>query len=139
MTGAVLATLAASASMGEYPIILPDTMSKSVTGTDTVVVASVSFYGDGSIVTVSGVPFWQLDVDDGESYEIKAVYVSGEATFGTMDTWLSLNNSDIRSWGITQSVFGTKTGVIDVTIRNSVNTSISKTSRLTISATRNTP
>lgn len=138
MTGAVAAILGTSLA-GEYPIIIPPTMSKSVTGTSTTVVASVSFYGTGEIVTVSGVPFWQADVDDGESYEIKAVYVSGEATFGTMNTWLSLNNSDIRSWGISQSSFGTKTGVIDVTIRNSVNTSISKTSRVTISATRNTP
>lgn len=138
MTGAVAAILGTSLA-GEYPIIIPPTMSKSVTGTSTTVVASVSFYGTGEIVTVSGVPFWQADVDDGESYEIQAVYVSGEATFGTMNTWLSLNNSDIRSWGISQSSFGTKTGVIDVTIRNSVNTSISKTSRVTISATRNTP
>lgn len=138
MTGAVAAILGTSLA-GEYPIIIPPTMSKSVTGTSTTVVASVSFYGTGAIVTVSGVPFWQADVDDGESYEIQAVYVSGEATFGTMNTWLSLNNSDIRSWGISQSSFGTKTGVIDVTIRNSVNTSISKTSRVTISATRNTP
>lgn len=138
MAGAVAAILGTSLA-GEYPIIIPPTMSKSVTGTSTTVVASVSFYGTGEIVTVSGVPFWQADVDDGESYEIQAVYVSGEATFGTMNTWLSLNNSDIRSWGISQSSFGTKTGVIDVTIRNSVNTSISKTSRVTISATRNTP
>jgi hypothetical protein len=138
MTGAVAAILGTSLT-GEYPIILPEAMSKSVTSSSTTVVAVVSFYGTGEIVTVSGVPFWQADVDDGESYEIKAVYVSGEATFGTMDTWLSLNNSDIRSWGISNSSLGTKTGVIDVTIRNSVNTSISKTSRVTISATRITP
>mgnify|MGYP001090575484 CR=1 FL=1 len=135
MTGAVAAILGTSLT-AEHPIILPETMSKSVANVGSTVVAVVSFYGDGSIATVSGVPFWQLDVDDGESYEIKAVYVSGEATFGTMDTWLSLNNSDVRSWGVSQSSVGTKTGVIDVTIRNSVNTSISKTSRVTFSATR---
>ena len=137
MTGAVLATLAASASMGEHPIILPDTMSRTETSFGGTAVAVFSFYGTG---VISGAPeeypYWQLDVDDGESYEIKAVYVSGEATFGTMDTWLSLNNSDIRSWGVSNSTGGTKAGVIDVTIRNSVNTSISKTSRVTFSAIR---
>lgn len=139
MTGAVAAILGTSLA-GEYPIIIPPTMSKSVTGTSTTVIATVGFWGTGEIVTISGVPFWQANVDDGKSYEIKAVYVSGEATVGSsMDTWLSLNNSDTRNWTILQSSLGTKTGVIDVTIRNSVNTLISRTSRVTISATRNTP
>ena len=139
MTGAVLSVLTSSVSTGEYPIILPDAMGKTVTGSSTTVVSVVTFYGDGSIGGIGSVPFWQADVDDGESYEIQAVYVSGEATFGEMNTWLSLNNSDTRSWGISQSGFGTKTGAIDVTIRNSVNTSISKKCRVTISATRTTP
>jgi hypothetical protein len=138
MTGAVAAILGTSLT-GEHPIIIPPTMLKSATGTTSPVVSVASFYGTGEIVTISGVPFWQADVDDGESYEIKAVYVSGEATFGTMDTWLSLNNSDIRSWGLTYGGFGTITGVVDITIRNSSNTSIRKTSRVTFRATRNTP
>lgn len=139
MTGAVLSTLMASVSSSEYPIILPPSASKSVTGTSNTVVAYVSFYGTGEIAGLSSTPYWQFDVDDGESYEIRAVYVSGEATFGTMNTWLSLNNSDTRSWGISQSSFGTKSGTIAVTIRNSVNTSISKTCNIYFSATRTTP
>ena len=139
MTGAVLSTLMASVSSSEYPIILPPSASKSVTSSSTTVVASVSFFGNGEIAGLSSTPYWQSDVDDGESYEIRAVYVSGEATFGTMNTWLSLNNSDTRSWGISQSSFGTKSGTIAVTIRNSVNTSISKTCNIYFSATRLTP
>ena len=56
MTGAVAAILGTSLT-GEYPIILPEAMSKSVTSSSTTVVSVVSFYGTGQINGVPAYPF----------------------------------------------------------------------------------
>lgn len=88
--------------------------------------------GSGSLTWANNAGEWISEADDGR-YEISATEVSqtGAATrTGTMDTFLACSST--RPWTIVTTTSGLKDWVIDITIREILDTGNSDTARITL-------
>lgn len=148
MAGAV-AAIVASANSGSYPILLEDSYTRSYTVTGGTADASVSFWAfTGDLVSYAGGggerPVYHARWLNGDSsYEGKFTFVSGEqpdSIVPAFGVWGNVSDPfNFAGVSYENGGYSTKSCVVDLTIRDSVNTNISATTRLTLTSTRQTP
>ncbi len=75
---------------------------------------------------------WVDPAPPSKSYDVLATFVSGDLPSGTFGSWLSLSVS--RSWSLSQTTIGSKTGIFTVQIRDATTLEVLDSATITLNA-----